>query len=431
MSSAAKPPSDRRADSGADSPIDQALLAFLSDPTPTRQAALFAAAQDSPEVLAEIQEFLAGDAELQQMMQVLGPLATNMLASEATLAAGRDETLNRLDDVPIGPVALVSDSSELGELDELADGLGTLQEPLPEDPREESPTQSPASAGLVDRPRSLVWPVVAGMAAVISMAALAFWLFAPREESMAGAMRRLSHTVGKPGDPARPRRSFVPSADLWTPPVVTPGVWHYAMGEQDLAAREGGLAADPMIDRKSKESLVRQGKPTYAPGLVKGSLWSVAFAGGDGYTGPILTTATDNFCLEAWFKVDVAANTMVVNNGNGGFNGFGLILHDNGHAGRVTYMGLFGGNRFLDTNVNVTPGVATHLAVARVAGQTTVYLNGRAYPHEGTFPNPADGAFHIGLSPQFKGQVDEVRLWVFAPGQFKPSELLYPILPTP
>lgn len=421
MSSAAKPPSDPLAEASAESPIDQALLAFLNEPTAARQAALFAAAQDSPEVLAEIQEFLAGDAELQQMMQALGPLATNMLASEAN-AAGRDETLNRLDDVPIGPVALAADSSELGELDELADELGAPQE---------SPVQPSASAVLVEPARSLVWPIVAGAVAVASMAALAFWLFAPREESMAHAMRRLGQEVGKTGDPARPRRSFVPSADLWTPPVVTPGVWHYAMGEQELTAREGGLAADPLKLRKGKESLARHGKPTYAPGLVKGSVWSVSCAGGDGYTGPVLTTATDNFCLEAWFKVDTAANTMVVNNGNGGFNGFGLILHDNGHAGRVTYMGLFGGNRFLDTNINVTPGVPTHLAVARVAGQTTVYLNGRAFPHAGAFPNPADGAFHIGLSPQFKGQVDEVRLWVFAPGEFKPSDLLYPALPAP
>jgi|GEM_PF-6440525 len=422
MSSAAKPPSDPLAEASADSPIDQALLAFLSDPTPARQAALFAAAQDSPDVLAEIQEFLAGDAELQQMMQALGPLAANMLASEATAPGGRDDTLNRLDDVPIGPVALASDSSDLGEINDLADELRAPQDP---------PTHPPVSAALVEPTRSMVWPIVAGAVAVASMAALAFWLFAPREESMAHAMRRLGHEVGKPGDPARPRRSFVPSSDLWTPPVVTPGIWHYAMGEQDLTAREGGLAADPLLLRKGKDSLARQGKPTYAPGLVKGSLWSVAFVGGEGYTGPVLTTATDNFCLEAWFKVDTAGNTMVVNNGNGGFNGFGLILHDNGHAGRVTYMGLFGGNRFLDTNVNVTPGVATHLAVARVAGQTTVYLNGRAFPHAGAFPNPADGAFHIGLSPQFKGQVDEVRLWVFAPGAFKPSDLLYPALPAP
>lgn len=398
-----KRPRDTEAQEGdetlvGDDLVNRALLAYLSEPTAAGRSALLEAARGSPEALAEVEEFLAADAELQQLMGSLGPLAANMLASEATAKTALEEP-HLAPPVLREPLVLSAEPLESAEVSAL-------------------PAQPTRASSPPEPERGMAMLFAGGAISLLSLG-LAVWLLWPRPELA------IPIATKTPVETHRPRRPFVPKGDLWVPPVVTPGIWHYALGETDPEARQGGPSPDPLVDREKRQPLKRFGEPVYAAGLAAGSSWSLNVAASEGYSAPVVTTATDNFAIEAWFKPATAGATIVVNNGDGGHNGYGLLLHDNGHPGRVTYMGLFGGIRFLDTNIDVKAGVAAHLAVVRAAGQTTVYLNGKAFPQGAVGPNAPDGIFQIAQSAKFQGTVDEVRVWVFPPGGFKPSDLLY------
>ncbi|UXI65907.1 LamG domain-containing protein [Tahibacter amnicola] len=142
-------------------------------------------------------------------------------------------------------------------------------------------------------------------------------------------------------------------------------------------------------------------------------------------SGPLLTTATDNFGLEAWVKPlsGIPGDQVIAYNGYFGLNGFGIVLKpDNKYYGQIG-AATFGGS-------SATLGSWTHLALVRSDGLARLYVNGVAVGFVETTPpaTPTLG-FSIGSglpagASGLQGLVDEVRYFTFPPGNFVASQLL-------
>lgn len=206
---------------------------------------------------------------------------------------------------------------------------------------------------------------------------------------------------------------------------LTP-VAFYHLGESDPGAVPGGPGADPTLDSAGAFDLPKVNLPTYALAPSPISSLAMEFAGADGYrNAAIVSTATDNFGLEAWaYTTTTAGNAVIAYNGNTGTAGWGLFR--NGASWSYLYGGVvFGGAAPVQLNTWV------HLAVVRDSGITTFYVNGRPVDVSGAGPNPPAGAFSIGINPLVNaefhaGRVDEVRAFTFAPGTFSAALLLLP-----
>lgn len=199
----------------------------------------------------------------------------------------------------------------------------------------------------------------------------------------------------------------------------------YRLGEADPGAVAGGAGADPTRASIGSVDLVRSGAPVYSsqtPPTVASSL-SMRFAGGaDRYTGALISSATDNFGIEAWVRSDgnTALNSTLAYNGNTGSSGWGLFRLGN------QYGFLYGG---VVAQPVVTLGTGwTHLALVRDNGTSRFFVNGFQRFNSGSGPNPPAGSFLLGGNPLvasegFDGLIDEVRVFTFAPGQFSPADL--------
>jgi hypothetical protein len=221
------------------------------------------------------------------------------------------------------------------------------------------------------------------------------------------------------------------------PLAFTPtGYWR--MGENDPGAT-AGLTSTTLTDSTGSNNLAVSGEATYAADVSMsaqahvGSALSVNFSGSGGYaTGNLVSTAQDNFGVEAWVKpTSVTRDQTIVYNGvTGGAGASGWGLRINGT--NSTYSALFGGVTFIPPvgSSPATPNVWTHLALVRDNGVATFYVNGIAAETTTYPPNLPSGNFAIGAPPQnpsnqpFIGSVDEVRVFTFPAGQFTVSDLL-------
>ncbi len=213
------------------------------------------------------------------------------------------------------------------------------------------------------------------------------------------------------------------SADAVVTTIAT-----YKLGEADAGAVSGALAANPTTPSVGATALARLGSPTYstipAPSPRPSPL-SVAFNGtSDGFrVGSVLSGATDNFGIEAWVRpTSNTGNATIAYNGNTSTSGWGLFR--NGSA----YAILYGGNVLTGGTNTVELGRWTHLALVRASGTTTLYKDGVAIASTPTGPNPPAGGFSIGVNPIsagefFAGNIDEVRVFTFAAGQFSTADL--------
>lgn len=204
----------------------------------------------------------------------------------------------------------------------------------------------------------------------------------------------------------------------------------YHLGESDPGAAPGAPGAALTVDSSGIGSLFRVGIPTYSTFGSPASGIGMTFAGVEGYrNGGVVTTATDNFGMDAWvYATSVAGNAVIAYNGDTGTSGFGLFRN----GGNYTY--LFGGVALAGA-APVALNTWTHLAIVRDSGVTTFYVNGRANLVTGDAPNAAAGAMGVGINPivmaeQFIGTIDEVRVFTFAPGTFQPA-LLVPAVAQP
>jgi len=159
--------------------------------------------------------------------------------------------------------------------------------------------------------------------------------------------------------------------------------------------------------------------------LHAGSALAVSFSGsGQSLSNVVVSTATDNFGIEAWARPNLAsASGVIAYNGNTALSGWGFF--QNG----ANYSGLMGGVIILGS-APVTAGVWTHLALVRASGTTTLYVNGISVATDPSAPVLPAGGFGVGqpgqsgASQNFAGQIDEVRVFTFTAGQFSTNDLL-------
>lgn len=138
-------------------------------------------------------------------------------------------------------------------------------------------------------------------------------------------------------------------------------------------------------------------------------------------TSKVVTTAVDNFTVEAWVRWDgssAPAGRTIFYNGDPSNSGYGLMIDA---SGKVSMM-LGGVGSVVCTSCQLTAGVWAHLAVERQATVWRFFQNGA--PHSTIPANPTPtprtptGEFAIGASADgggpFNGAIDEVRVWNIA-----------------
>jgi alpha-L-arabinofuranosidase len=217
--------------------------------------------------------------------------------------------------------------------------------------------------------------------------------------------------------------------------TVTNVVW-YRLGENDSGAA-AGLAATNTVDLIGLRNLKQFGSPLYTSAVSTsasnhvGSSLAVQFNGSSQYfSNTIISTATDNFGIEAWVKPTTVTSALrlIAYNGNTVADGWGI------YQNRTNYFGMFGGVAQIGgTALTATAGTWTHVALVRAGGVAALYINGVVNGHA-TNVAPVQVVkgdnFAIGTAPQappggaFNGAIDEVRVFTFGTGQFNTSDLL-------
>src|SRR5215207_11724552 len=205
--------------------------------------------------------------------------------------------------------------------------------------------------------------------------------------------------------------------------AVTNVAW-YRLGENDAGAANGLAVPNTTTDLVGGNHLKQYNGPLYTGAVSSGasnrvgSSLAVNLNGvNQFFSNAVVSTAVDNFGIEAWVKPNSTngLSTGIAYNGGPG-NGWGLI--QNGTEFSAAYGGL---SVFLLGPVVM--GTWTHLALVRDNGTTRLYYNGVAVGTSTAVPNPPTTGFEIGaralpVFPEFfNGTIDEVRAFTFAPGQ--------------
>ena len=203
---------------------------------------------------------------------------------------------------------------------------------------------------------------------------------------------------------------------------------YYPMGEADAGAVVGGTVSGFTSDAVGSKPLTSSTAPRYscdvsqAAALAANSSLAMSFDGvNQTLTGPLLTSATTGYCLEAWVKPNTNSGTCpIVFNGDPFHNGLGFVWQDGSWVGLLGGITYFGG-------VTATPGSWSHVAVVNDQGVSTLYVNG---VNAGTYGSGGAGptsGFTIAstLSSRFNGLIDQVRFSTFQLGQFSTNQLLF------
>lgn len=202
----------------------------------------------------------------------------------------------------------------------------------------------------------------------------------------------------------------------------------YDFGESDLGAALGktsnsttDIGGDQIVG-----ALHATGTPKYSsdvsPQAAKlGSKLSIDLGAENAYfSAGSAITAVDNLGFDGFFKfstTDVEERGMPFYLGCSGADGIGLIVAN----GMLKV--LFGGVDFLDTGVFVTADTWYYIAVVRSNSNTSVYVNS-VEPIDldsAKKPKPASKLTQVGNI--FRGSVDNLRIFTFEEGQFRPSDL--------
>jgi hypothetical protein len=183
----------------------------------------------------------------------------------------------------------------------------------------------------------------------------------------------------------------------------TVGLWHLN--------EAGGTAAD---SSGAGNTATPSGTTVITTGKIGNSRYSGATTDKI-TTGNVVTTATNNFALEAWVKwdgTDTASNQMLVYNGNAGANGWGIFLSQT-DSRQIHF--LYGGVVDIDTNTALTAGTWTHIAMVRNSGTLYGYLNGSQF-YTGSVSTPLTPTTYTYIfgdnnaNDSFRGAIDEVRI---------------------
>ena len=180
-----------------------------------------------------------------------------------------------------------------------------------------------------------------------------------------------------------------------------------------LDERTGTLANDAV---GSADATLAGGYRLGTAGAVDEARTAAALDAGYASRSASALAATNNFSLEAWFRLDTAdGNQTIVYNGTDAA-GWGLGLDATGKLAAI-----YGGVATLATTQTPTLGAWHHAVLVRAAGTTAIYLDGTAYtPSSATSaPLTPGGGFGIGrqsaATPRYlDGAVDEVAVYATA-----------------
>jgi Concanavalin A-like lectin/glucanases superfamily/FG-GAP-like repeat len=231
---------------------------------------------------------------------------------------------------------------------------------------------------------------------------------------------------------------------------VTNVVW-YRLGENDPGAANG-VTATSTTDLMGFENLQQFGSPAYINNISTvastnvGSSLAVRFNGINQFqylSNGVVSTAVDNFGIEAWVfpeNITPGIDHLIAFNGNAGTNGegsgWGIYLNGTSYLARL---GASGGAVTLGAgSTDAAMFTWAHVALVRVNGTTTLYVNGVAVDSNSVDqPLPPVGGFTIGnilpapLGQVFRGVIDEVRVFTFPfnqvplNAQFSTNDLLF------
>ena len=216
----------------------------------------------------------------------------------------------------------------------------------------------------------------------------------------------------------------------------TTSIRYFRLGEADYTT--AGAASTNSLDSSrapGRAKLTVFGSPLYSADVANAnSTLSLVFDGSQYATTTPANIFTTNFGVEAWVKPSSTAgngNRFIVYSGNPGGSGWGIIQE--GVAGQ--YQALFGGVAFLGQG-DVTVGQWTHLAFVCTDSNTTFYVNGvPSGDPVAQLPSASSTTITIGAQDndptmnRFQGNIDEVRVFTFAPGAFVPTDLLFTARP--
>lgn len=210
----------------------------------------------------------------------------------------------------------------------------------------------------------------------------------------------------------------------------------YRLGENDPGAVSGNVGNATTVDAVGGNHLSRVGSPVYTNNTIAyDSSLAMTFSGVNGVSderyaiGAPISTLVDNFGIELLARVNADGfsdpYSAVAYNGNSGPNGWGIYRENN------SYIGLFGGAAVIGTGViPAVPGTYQHLALVRDSGTTTLYVEGIPAVTFGGAPNMPTTGFGIGGNhnggENFRGSIDNVRVFTFAPGTFNAATDLKP-----
>ncbi len=208
-------------------------------------------------------------------------------------------------------------------------------------------------------------------------------------------------------------------------------VAYWRMGEDDPGASAGTSVTNSMNDI-STTNLIFSGSAGYYPFVsplaaarVNSSLSIFFPISAYGRTN-IVSSATDNFGIEAWVypELQTTNGQVIAYNGDTGTSGWGIIIDAN-----TNFVGLFGGRVAIE-GPPATLDVWTDVALVRTGGSAILYVNGAPMATNTLSPNVPTGSFAVGAPPQnptnqfFAGYLDEVRVFSFANGQFQTNDLI-------
>jgi hypothetical protein len=198
---------------------------------------------------------------------------------------------------------------------------------------------------------------------------------------------------------------------------------HFRMGEDDAVEGDGVIAAASGVDSTHPDRrAVRSGAPRYISAVAApGSSRAVAFGGGKGehYAVPqCVTKKTDNFCISVWARAeDPARDGAIVWNGD---IGWGILQHGENFCAHLNGVGDFGEHK-------LQAGRWYHLVLVRESGFAAFYVDGKLTGVNQQAPATPHGRFWIGATNDafpFHGEIDEVRVYLLAPGRFQIGDIL-------
>jgi Concanavalin A-like lectin/glucanases superfamily/PEP-CTERM motif len=211
----------------------------------------------------------------------------------------------------------------------------------------------------------------------------------------------------------------------------------YHMGEAGSLGTSNILLDSSGNARHLQNQINGPSIPVIASGLAApGSSAAQNYIGSSfqGYYGAAGTLAVDdNYGIEVWARTSAVQDPNLGSrnlfSAGGGNNGSAqLIMVNNRWAATLNGVAWVGGDPNAGGGVSIVTDEWVNLALVRDSGVSTFYVNGVALPGTatgaGSGPAVSVGDFHIGVAPggqpnnYYTGDMDEMRVFTFAPGAF-------------